>query len=123
MDIDLYAGKELVFLCLNDKTLRAYVISDSGKLEELTKLNMENPTWLLCDPERGVLFVGEEGPIPSRHIVRLVQLFNSGQMLTADPTPIPAFLGLDIKSCCIKNEDSILCFDMNKSEIVEIAFK
>ena len=103
--------------------MRSYRINEEGTLVELDKMKMINPYWLLCDPQRGILLVGEISITKSESIVRLARVLEGGGNLEFDPTPIRAFDGRDVKCLCIKNEESIFCFDMNKSEIVEFAFK
>ena len=120
-----HGGQEILFVGHYDGILRSYSLR-VNTMKELAQMMMAVPQLILWDNQREILFVDEQNQgfvINSNSNVRMLSVAKDARALKVVNTINESKFGITILSWCLSGENTLLCFDGSKDELVEFEIK
>ena len=113
-------GQEVLFACLQDNTVRAFIIEEKALVEIAQLKEPIKVQQLLWDPFREVLYFGEEC---ENRKMRVRTVSWSGEVqksLKVEGVLVEPEMNLDICGWGVAGEKSLYCFERNTQSIIEL---
>ncbi len=110
---------EILFVCLDDSSLRTFLMQATGALQQVAKFTIPFVKQLLWFGPTGQLLLHEFDDKKSSDKVSLFAVSAGGRTVEPKQTVVPPDLGMIISCLCL-HKASLFCFDSTKKELSQI---